>query len=152
MMNKQLQLSKLMLALASLTLSAGVWAGSFLNHTADSFTNNVNGLTETVITSTNDWDTPDWKMNRLYTPDYMVVDKVDQRVKYLDGVDNGRMVSDEGNLRHLDCMKGDEITDLRTNRSGIITGIKREGTMDVMKDSGHNVRYQYVIFKVIPVK
>jgi hypothetical protein len=151
-MNKKLKLSTLMAAVASLTLSAGVWAGSSLNRATDPFTDFVDGVNDTFTTTTSDWDAPDWRMERVYAPDYKVVDQVDHRVEYLDGVDKGRMASDEGNTRHLDCMKGDKITDLRTDRSGIITGIKREGTMDVMKDSGHNVRYQYVIFKVKPVK
>jgi hypothetical protein len=151
-MNKQLKLSKLMVTVASLALSAGVWAGSSLDRVTDPFTDFADGVNDTWTTSTTDWNMPDWKMDGMYTPDYMVVDKVDHRVEYLDGVDKGRIVSDEGNIRHHKCMKGDTITDLRTQRSGIITGVKSKGTMDVMKDSGHNVRYQYVIFKVKPVK
>lgn len=142
-----------MVGVASLTLSAGVWAGSSMNRVTDPVTDFFDGVTETVTTSVSGWDTPDWKVDRMYEPDYMVVDHVDHRVEYLDGVDKGRMVSDEGNLRHRDdCMKGDRITNLHTNKSGIITGVKRQGTMDVMKASGENVRYQYVVFKVKPAQ
>ncbi|MCH9717978.1 MAG: hypothetical protein K0U24_06375 [Gammaproteobacteria bacterium] len=152
-MSKILSLSKLMVGVASLTLSAGVWAGSSMNRVTDSVNDFFGGVTDTVTTSVSGWDTPNWKVNRMYEPDYMVVDQVDHRVEYLDGVDKGQVVSDEGNLIHRDdCMKGDIITNLHTNKSGIITGVKRQGTMDVMKASGENVRYQYVVFKVKPAQ
>jgi hypothetical protein len=132
---------KMMVGAASLMLSAGVWAG-----TSDTW-DPLGDLTE----ATTDWDTPDWKMDRMYEPDYMVVDKVDHRVEYLDRVDNGHVVPNDGQLKRMECMKGDTITDLHTKKSGIITGVKRHGTMDVMTHDGKNVRYQYVIFKVKPL-
>ena len=75
------------------------------------------------------------------------------KIKYLDGVDKGHKVSDQGNVIYKkDCMKGDTITNLQTKRSGVIKGVKDQGTMDVVTPSGKTVRYQYVIFKVQPVK
>ncbi len=156
-MNKQLKRSKIMVGITSLALSAGVFAGTSGDWMMDPVGDFIDGTTEMMNTSAHDWDNHwdrhDWRMRDMYEPDYMVVDKDTHHVTYLDGVDKGTEVSSEGNLPYRDgCRKGDMITDLHTKRTGIITGVKRHGTMDVMKHNGKNVRYQYVIYKVKPVK
>ncbi|MCH9756236.1 MAG: hypothetical protein K0U37_03450 [Gammaproteobacteria bacterium] len=157
-MNKTSILSKLMMGAASLTLSAGVWATSSTDMVTDPM-NDLWGTTVNTTKTTADWSM-DWgmdKMNlgmdRMNDPEYLVTDKDNQKVKFLDGVDKGRMVSDDGAMRNsMDCMKGDTITNLKTKKSGVIKGVKHQGTMDVVAPSGKTVRYQYVIFKVKPVK
>ncbi|MDX2346871.1 MAG: hypothetical protein QNK11_08390 [Legionella sp.] len=161
-MNKKSKLSQLMVGIASLTLSAGVLAGSSVNRVSDPFSDVADGATEFFNAG---WDTSmdtsmdlaeggmgGWKTDHMYAPDYKVVDSVDHRVEYLDGVDKGYRVSNDGALKKLDCRKGDTITDLHSQRSGVITGVKRHGTMDVTTSNGNNVRYQYVVYKVKPVK
>ena len=67
----------------------------------------------------------------------------------MDGLKTGRKVCSKGNMKiDHNMYKGDKITDLTTQRSGMITGIKHHGTMDVMGDNGKITRYQYVTFKV----
>ena len=124
-MNKRITLSGLTLGVASFALSTAVWATSH-DHLS--------------------WD-------GKHEADYMVTDSMDHTVKFLDGIDKGHHVSDEGAMHHkMDCMKGDKITNLHTNKSGIIKGVKHQGTVDVMTPDGKTVRYQYVTFKVKPVK
>ncbi len=143
-MNSTSILSKLMMGMASLTLSAGVWASSSMNTMMEPVT------TTTQMTADSVWN---WGMDNPMDPEYLVTDKDNHKVKYLDGVDKGTKVSDQGNMMHKkDCMKGDTITNLKTKHSGVIKGVKDRGTMDVMTDSGKTVRYQYVIYKVTPVK
>ena len=132
----KISLSHIMLGLASLTLSSSIWALGM---------NNWNEQWDNV------WGTA--TMDNMYDPDYRVVDKTTHAVEYLDGVEQGKAVPDAGAMKHqYDGLVGDEITDLRTQRSGIITGVKEQGTMDVMTASGKTVRYQYVTFSVKPVK
>jgi len=127
-MNKIFSLSGVMMGLASLTLSTSVWA-----------------------TTMDDMD--DWFTYNMPEPDYMLTDMADGTVDFMDGLGKGMEVSDEGAMhRNYDCYMGDKLTDLRTDRSGIIKGVHKEGTMDVMTPSGKTVRYQYVIFSVKPVK
>ena len=143
-MNSTSILSKLLLGMASLTLSTGMWAYSPVNTVTEPVTKTTQVATDSV------WD---WGMDNPMDPEYLVTDKDNNKIKYLDGVDKGQMVSDQG-ARHYnkDCMKGDTITNLQTKRSGVIKGVKDQGTMDVVAPSGKTVRYQYIIYKVKPVK
>jgi hypothetical protein len=82
-------------------------------------------------------------------PDYMLTDSDNHFLGYMDGIARGCGVSDEGALhKDYSYLYGDRLTDLRTNKSGIITGVHSYGTMDVTTTEGKNVRYQYVKFKV----
>ncbi|MDF1646719.1 MAG: hypothetical protein P1U61_07070 [Legionellaceae bacterium] len=128
-MNRSCNMSKLMIGIASLTLSSGIWATSLTDLTMD-----------------------DWMMNKMNEAEYMVTDSSTDQVKYLDAVNKGHMVSDDGAMKHkFDCMKGDKITNVQTHKSGIIKGVKHQGTMDVVTPNGKTVRYQYVTFKVKPL-
>ena len=93
-----------------------------------------------------------WGMDDGNKPDYMVRDRDTHQVTFLDGLDKGRVMSDDGNMQYKhECMKGDKITNLQTHKSGIIKGVKDHGTMDVMMPNGKTVRYQYVNFKIKPL-
>ena len=84
--------------------------------------------------------------------DYLLTDKSGDKAEYLDGVEKGRVVSDEGNMKYnIDCVKGDTLTNLHTKKSGTIKGIKDQGTMEVTTEDGKTVRYQYVTFSVKPL-
>ena len=151
-MSGLMKLSKVMLGIASLTLSAGVWANSSLDRVTDPVTDLFGTTAQTVTMPESDWKMEGWKMDGMMEPDYVVTDKSDHKVKYLDGIENGRVVSDEGNRIHSkDCLKGDKITNLKTQKSGIIKGVKDQGTMEVTMPNGKTVRYQYVTFKVKPL-
>jgi hypothetical protein len=138
---RKLNLSKVAIGVASLVLSAGVWA-------ADPVSDLFETTARVAATPIHVWQT-----DGVSEPaDYMVTDATTNTVRYLDGVEQGREVSDQGNTMYDgDCMKGDTITDLKTNKSGVITGIKEQGTMDVVAPSGNTVRYQYVEFYVNPL-
>lgn len=149
-MTSKFGLAGLMIGAASLMLSTSIWANSngdwfsmdTWTDTMDSNMQQMNDMQKEVI---------GWQM--MQGADYMVTDNITHQVKFLDGVDKGHKVADDGVHRHKwDCMKGDHITNLHTHKSGMITGVKHKGTVDVMKPSGHSVRYQYVIFKVKPTK
>lgn len=151
-MSKTFKLSTLMMGVASLTLSTGVWAGS-LNPITDPVTDLFNS-TEQVVTTpvSDDWKMDQWRMDGMTEPDYKVTDQTNRAVRYLDGIENGRVVSDQGNTIHKkDCLKGDTLTNLKTQKSGVIKGIKDQGTMEVTTPNGNTVRYQYVTFSVKPL-
>ena len=81
--------------------------------------------------------------------EYLVSDAHSNDVKIMDGISHGVHVSSSGDMMiNSKEYKGDKITNLSTNKSGIITGIKHQGSMDVMGSNGKTVRYQYVTFKV----
>jgi hypothetical protein len=82
-------------------------------------------------------------------PDYLLEDKDTGYQAYLDGVDYGTKLDDPSYI-HKDYSHyyGDRLTDLRTHHSGTITGVKDQGTMDVLSSKGNMVRYEYVVFKV----
>ncbi len=146
-MNKKFKLSKLMVGVASLTLSAGVFAGSSGGWDSDPWTDWVDGTAQVVSAPFTGWT-----MDRMNHADYMLEDKMDHSIDYLDGVDPGYPVSSDGNLKYdIDCVRGDKLTNLHTKKSGIIKDIKRQGTMDVMTHDGKTVRYQYVTFTVKPL-
>ena len=151
-MSKLLKIPQLVCAVAALGLGTASFAGSSDTWT-DSVGDWVDSTTELVTTPTTDWEVVGWPMMPVNEPEYMLTDKSNHRVDYMFGVDDGMEMSDEGNLPYkVDCVKGDTLTNLKTHKSGVITGIKRQGTMDVMKDSGKTVRYQYVTFTVNPTK
>lgn len=148
-MYKLLKLHQLLCVAAALGLGTAAFAGSSDTDTWDA----MGGWMDT----TTDWETVGWPMMPVNEPEYMLTETSNHphhnRVEYWFGVDDGMEVSSEGNLPYdVDCVKGDTLTNLQTHQSGVITGIKRQGTMDVMKDSGKTVRYQYVTFKVHPTK
>lgn len=149
-MSNMFNLSKVMMGIASLTLSAGVCAGSVLKPVMDPIEDVVNwfGATTQAVVS----PVAGWGMDDGNKPDYMVHDKDTHHVEFLDGVDKGHMVFDDGTMMYKHkCRKGDKITNLHTNRSGIIKGVKDHGTMDVMMPNGKTVRYQYVNYKIKPL-
>jgi hypothetical protein len=84
-----------------------------------------------------------------WNPDYLVEDMKTDAWTYLDGVPMGTKVDDPSYI-HKDYSNyyGDKITDLHTKKSGIITGVKDQGTMDSVTSHGNTVRYEYVIFKI----
>lgn len=126
---------------ASLVLSSGAFA---LN-TTDTVLDPVTGFFEGTTHVVNDTFFPEMK----HGTEYLISDKYSDNVKIMDGIHNGHKVSSEGNMyvdHHM--YKGDKITNLTTNRSGIIKGVKDHGTMDAMGANGKMVRYQYVTFKV----
>lgn len=139
-------LSKIMLGVASVTLSAGVWAGSTWDPVTDT-ANWLGSTTQAVVAPVAGWGMEDGN-----EPDYMVRDKDTHQVEFLDRVEKGHMVSDDGNMlyKHED-RRGDKITNLHTNRSGIIKCVKDHGTMDVMTPDGKTVRYQYINYKIKPL-
>ncbi|MFZ4077306.1 MAG: hypothetical protein ACOYKA_04895 [Legionellaceae bacterium] len=139
--------SKVLVAMASLSLSLGLWASSPMNLVTDPVTGVVETTTKIVT-----WPLMGWHMNSMHGPDYKVTDMHHGQVKFLDGIDKGHKVSDDGDMKYGHCyLKGDKITNLHTQKSGIIKGVKDQGTMDVMTPNGHTVRYQYVTFKVKPL-
>ena len=82
-------------------------------------------------------------------PDYLLEDKDTGYHVYLDGLDHGTKLHDPSYIhKDYSAYYGDRLTDLRTHRSGTITGVKDEGTMDVLSEKGNMVRYEYVVFKV----
>ncbi len=138
---RKLTLSKVAMGMASVILSAGVFAA---DPVSDWFETTGKAVTTPIHM---------WNEDGMPEPDYMVTDATMNTVKYLDGVEKGKEVSSEGNMMYsADCWKGDTITDLKTHRSGVITGIKDQGTMDVVAPSGKTVRYQYVEFTIDPMK
>lgn len=88
-------------------------------------------------------------LDKTSGPDYMLTDTDNHFIGYLDGIAKGCAVSDEGALhKDYSYLNGYKLTDMRTQRSGIITGVHSYGTMDVTTAEGKNVRYQYVKFNV----
>lgn len=147
-MSKLLTCSKAALGIITLSLSTTLWAGSYGNVMWDP----INDTMQTSADTINNFDTLGIG-HAMSGPVYIVTDKVTGAMYEMDGIKCGRVVSDQGHMvmdeRQL---KGDRITDMRTNRSGIITGIKDQGTMEVTHANGKTVRYQYVTFKIRPDK
>lgn len=84
-------------------------------------------------------------------PEYRVTDMKTHRVMFLEGIHHGHIVSHHRDMRYCH-FKGDKITHLTTHRSGIITGVKDQGTTEVMMPSGRYMQYQYVTFKIKPMR
>lgn len=145
-MSKLINLSKLTLGIAALTLSTSLWAGS------DTTWDPVDDSMEDTTKVMSGFD--DLGMHRVMSgPIYIVTDKDTGTMYEMDGIKCGKVVSEESNMvMGEEELIGDKITDTRTNRSGTITGIKEQGTMDVMRPNGKTVRYQYVTFKIKPAK
>lgn len=128
-MSKLVNFSKVAIGIAALSLSTSLWANS--NMIFD----------------------PLGVGYAMSGPVYIVTDKVTGAMYEMDGIKCGKVISDNGHMvMDEDAVMGDQITDMRTNKSGIITGIKDQGTMEVTHDNGKTVRYQYVTFKIKPVK
>ena len=86
-------------------------------------------------------------------PDYLLEDMSTGATMRLDGLDEGVKVDDPYYItKNYRPFYGDKLTNLNTGKSGIIKGVKDQGTMDVMSPRGNWVRYEYVVFKVKPVK
>ena len=131
----------MMTAVGALVLSTGAFAHKSLDNGYDPVTGFFVGTGHVM----NDTLFP--KMN--HGTEYLVSDAYHDDVKYMDGIKGGHVVQSTGNMMVDPALyKGDKITNLTTNRSGTITGIKHQGTMDVMGTNGKTVRYQYVTFKV----
>ena len=140
-MKGSLHPSKMVMGIASLVLSTGIFAQATTGNVFDPVTGFLVGTTNAV----NETLLPTMK----HGPDYLISDKYNGDVKFMDGVKKGQTACSKGNA-WVDphWYKGDKITDLTTQRSGTITGVKHQGTMDVMGDNGKVTRYQYVTFKV----
>jgi hypothetical protein len=83
-----------------------------------------------------------------WNPDYLVEDTKSDAWTYLDGIAEGVKVDDPSYVeKDYSGYYGDKITNLHTSKSGIITGVADQGTMDSMTPRGNMVRYEYVIFK-----
>ncbi len=154
-MKKSLIAAQVILGLSSLALYTNVSASTMDDVVVDPVTGVVVGtgnlLTDTTTSVVN---APWYGLNPegVIDADYMVSDPYTGEVGYLDKIERGYPVSDFGNtLVSQDYLMGDEITDLSTGKSGVITGVKHQGTMDVVGDRGVT-RYQYVTFKVKHVK
>lgn len=90
-----------------------------------------------------------WGWGHAWQPDYLLEDKDTGFHSYLDGVDLGTKIDDPSYIyKDYSGYYGDRLTDLRTKKTGVITGVHDEGTMDVLRPSGKMMRYEYVIFKV----
>ncbi len=143
-MNKLFNLSKIALGIAALSLSTCLWA----SHTWDPVDDTMQGTADVM----DDFDSLGMR-HAMSGPVYIVTDEVTGAMYEMDGIKCGHVTSSDGNkVMNEDALKGDRITDMRTNRSGIITGIKDQGTMDVTHANGKTVRYQYVTFKIKPEK
>ncbi len=143
-MSKLINFSKVTLGIAALSLSTSLWAGSMWDPVNDT----MRDSTEIM----NNFDSLGMR-HAMSGPVYIVTDKVTGAMYEMDGIKCGKVVSNK-NARVMDedALMGDRITDMRTNRSGIITGIKDQGTMEVTHDNGKTVQYQYVTFKIRPDK
>lgn len=147
-MSRLYNFSKVTLGIAALSLSTSLWAGSAANMVWDP----INGSMESATKVINNFDSLGIR-HAMSGPTYIVTDKWNGAMYELDGIKCGRVVSDKRHkVMNEDALKGDRITDMRTNRSGIITGIKDQGTMEVTHSNGKTVRYQYVTFKINPEK
>ncbi|MDF1756837.1 MAG: hypothetical protein P1U74_00825 [Legionellaceae bacterium] len=147
----KLSFSKIALGLAAMTLSTGIWAS-----VGNAFWKPVNATVDNTVETTDEiisnFDVLGVR-HAMSGPDYLVTDMESGVVRELDGVDKGRVVSHHGGMTmDEEEMMGDKITNTRTNRSGIITGISDQGTMEVQRPNGKVLRYQYVTFKVKPAK
>ena len=146
-MNKVFNLSKITLGIAALSLSTSLWAS-----TSNSMWDPVNDTMEGTAEMMNGFDTLGVH-HAMSGPVYIVTDTANGAMYEMDGIKCGHVVSHEGGMvMDENELVGDRITDMRTNRSGIITGIKDQGTMEVTHANGKTVRYQYVTFKVKPAK
>jgi hypothetical protein len=144
-MNKKLALSQVMLGVASVTLSSAIFACASMNTVFDPITGVVVG-TKNIVDKTL------FYKGTKGEHDYLVTDVHHNNSRVLDGINGGRVVYDKGDMMMpVHHFTGDKITNLTTKKSGIITGIKHQGTMDVTTANGKNVRYQYVTFKVKPM-
>lgn len=151
-------LSKIMLTIASLALGTGAWASSGLNMITDPITGVFETTSNLVSMPVNTVAMPlvgmqkGWHMDGMRDADYLVTDSHHGKVMYLDGVDKCHKVNNVGHTNYnYNDLKGDKLTNLHTNKSGLITGVKDQGTMEVMKANGHTVQYNYVTFKVKPL-
>lgn len=142
-MNGLKQSSKMVIGAMSLVLSTSLFA-----QTSSNVLDPVTGLLTATTSTVHDSLLPGMK----HGPEYVISNRHNHDVKWLDGVGHGQKACSKGNMvvnHHL--YKGDKITDLTTNRSGTITGVKHHGTMDVMGANGKVTRYQYITFKVKPL-
>lgn len=86
-------------------------------------------------------------------PDYLLEDMTTGSTTRLDGLDKGMKLDDSYYItKDYSHFHGDKLTNPNSGKSGIITGVKDQGTMDVMSRHGNWVRYEYVVFKVKHVK
>lgn len=144
-MKKLAKLSTITLGIAAISLSTSLWASS------GSIWDPLNDTVDGSVAVVNDLGT--LGMHHMTEPVYIVTDKTTGTMYGLDGIKCGKVVSDHGNMvMHEQEVIGDKITDTRTHRSGVITGIKSQGTMEVVHENGKTVRYQYVTFKIKPTK
>lgn len=147
-MSKSRKLAILAAGIVSLSLSSVIWADSTsnmmwdpINDTLKSSAKIVEGLDNLGM------------HHQMSSPVYIITDKESGNNYEMDGVKCGKIVSHEsGMVINEEELIGDKITDVRTNNSGVITGIKEQGTMDVTHANGKTVRYQYVTFKIHPEK
>ncbi|PJD94315.1 MAG: hypothetical protein CK424_00385 [Legionella sp.] len=161
-MKGSMNLTKVTIGIAALTLSSGIWAQ------AQTVVNTVTTPVVGVFTGATNFvkQGPFWVFNKHSASNRMVGTRVVSGQNYvvtnrhmnnvvLDGVNNGYGGYVVSNPRYGQAvgynLQGDRITNMTTNRTGIITGIKDQGTMDVMKPNGKMIRYQYVTYKVKPL-
>jgi hypothetical protein len=126
----------LLLALMGLGLSTSNYAGDLISDTVTSTENLVGN-----VVSVGNWHPNDYA-------DYLLTDKDTSSQMLLDGVSDGVTVPTDSLRYDYSDTVGDHITNLNTQKSGVITGVKEQGTMDVMGHHGKVTRYQYVVFKV----
>jgi hypothetical protein len=125
-----------LLALIGFGLSTNIFAADMIS---DTVTGTENAVGDVVTLG--HWHHNNWA-------DYLLTDKDTGEHTLLDGVSDGVSAPTDSLRYNYSDTIGDTLTDLRTNRTGVITGVKEQGTMDVMGHHGKVTRYQYVIFKV----
>ena len=130
-------------ALMGFGLSTSIYAADIVSDTV-SGTENLVGEIVTV----GHWH----RMHHNRWTDYLLTDKDTGSHTLLDSIPDGVTVPTDSLRYNYDDTIGDTLTKLKCNRSGVITGVKEQGTMDVIGRSGKATRYQYVVFKVKPVK
>lgn len=146
-MSKVLSLSKIAAGVAALTLSSSIWA-STANMMWDPVNATMRGTGEVI----ENFDTLGVR-HAMSGPVYIITDKMTGTMREMDGIKCGKVISDTGHMVvDEESVVGDTITDMRTHRSGVITGIKSQGTMEVTHKNGKTVQYQYVTFKIHPEK
>ena len=133
-------------ALMGFGLSTSIYAADIVSDTV-SGTENLVGEIVTV----GHWHRMHHMHHNRWT-DYLLTDKDTGSHTLLDSVPDGVTVPTDSLRYNYDDTIGDTLTKLKCDRSGVITGVKEQGTMDVIGRSGKATRYQYVVFKVKPVK
>ena len=136
-----------LLALMGFGLSTSIYAADIVTNTVtNTVTDTVTGTENLVgeVLTVGHWH----HMHHNHWTDYLLTDKDTGSHTLLDSIPDGVTVPTDSLRYNYDDTIGDTLTKLKCDRSGVITGVKEQGTMDVMGHAGKVTRYQYVVFKV----